>query len=70
MNGNLKLLTAPDWSMAPKNFTWFAIDEDGDGFFYEDKPIRKMVFFIGKFSEWAGTFDATDWKNSLQKRPE
>ena len=74
MNGNLKLLTAPDWSEAPEWAQWFAIDEDGEGFWAEHLPTRShdcwLPMSIKSNYSWAGIFDATDWKNSLQQRPE
>lgn len=55
------------------SFQWFAVDGDGAGYFYEQKP---EIFFDywsegGEFSS-VGYFPslAADWQNSLTKRPD
>lgn len=64
-----------DWSKAPAAANFFAIDEDETGWWFEDIPEKKDTGEYG--GEWindksiwyAGTFDATDWQNSLEERP-
>jgi hypothetical protein len=73
-------MTEPDWLLAPKWAEWFAIDDDGEAWWYETKPHAKTndgmwrQEFHGNIyrgSEHAGVYPelAADWKNSLRQRP-
>lgn len=65
-----------DWSKAPEWANYHAIDEDGRGYFYEEKPelftitqcwnsnLRLTRDDDGK--QW----DVDDWKETLTERPE
>lgn len=74
MNNETKLPTSPDWTTAPEGATHFAVDINGDGFYYSICPIiTTFQWTVNNLSariDYAGEFDATDWANSLQKRPE
>jgi len=70
-----KLPTSPDWSTAPEWAQYFAIDKDGQmGWFYEKRPIKKVLknmwYSSGFKKPLSNAFDATNWQNSLQKRPD
>jgi hypothetical protein len=74
MSNETKLPTTPDWATAPNWAQWFAIDQNGKGYFYENHvSIKSWGIFEPSFAcqiFLAGIFDATNWQNSLQKRPE
>lgn len=57
----------PEWAK------YAAVDKDGKGFYYRDKPKKKesktwSLFGVGAW-HYIGKFDASDWKNSLIERP-
>lgn len=66
-----------DWSKVPDGFDWFAIDANGIGFVYREKPIcytqdwstRDLVATNNDMYH-IGLFDAYNWKTSLEQRPE
>ena len=73
MSNTEKLPTAPDWSKAPEKATHHAIDSDGKGYWYSEAPESDEIGWDIVISKWmgpSGIFDATNWNNSLQKRPE
>ena len=35
-------MTEPDWNQSPSWAEWFAIDDDGEAWWYETKPHSKM----------------------------
>lgn len=57
----------PEWA------DWAAVDSSGDAFWYSDLPhvtgCEHMWDSVGAFQEIQSTFDASDWQNSLIKRP-
>lgn len=60
-----------DWRWVPKEYKWFAIDDDGRGWLYKEKPEKRDAcwdFRGGSAS--AGFFNPAGWENSLQERPE
>ena len=59
-----------DFTPYAKEWKWFAVDKDGEGFLYEDKPILKKEIWNGGLSlvDFLGDFDPTNWQNSLQER--
>ena len=73
-------MTELDWTEAPSWAQWFAIDGNGEAWWYEIEPyVRTKDNMWGmKFScnrEWqcepTGTYPEAiwDWQNSLKKRP-
>lgn len=69
------LPTSPDWGKAPKWAKWFAIDRSGRGFFYYSKPLIFLNSGVWEAAHlhqlmYIDDFDATNWENSLQKRPD
>lgn len=68
-----QLTTDPDWSEAPEWAQWFAIDEDGEGFWSDYLPTRSRDYWMPVPTEskcsFAGTFDASNWEDSIQQRP-
>lgn len=64
----------PDWSQAPSWTNWWAMDADGDCYWFENKPEMKSVAWLplnaSKVNE-AKSFDYQgNWKESLRKRPQ
>lgn len=63
-----------DWSMAPKWAQWFAVDENGKGWFYAEKPTASD-FAWGFADMWSGrdvvegSFIFEHWKKTLIERP-
>lgn len=50
-------------------YSYFAIDEDGSGGFYDQKPeLCGDCFTSGDGWQPVGQYDASDWKNSLIER--
>jgi hypothetical protein len=67
------LQQTPDWANAPEWAMYRAIDEDGEGYWFEKKPriVDDIPIWVyGGKSEFFGNFDPTNWKNSLQQRPQ
>jgi len=68
-----ELPTSPDWSKYPEKWIWFAIDCDGLGCLFTDKPHKSNRVFMpikGDFLHLDGDFNIDNWQNSLQKRPD
>lgn len=60
----------PDWANAPKWAQWFAIDGDGEGYWYKEKPIKnKFQWCHGGNAEFIDNFNTSNWEESLQQRP-
>ena len=64
----------PDWSEAPEWAKWWAMDRDGESYYFKCKPEMKLVTWIP-----TGTTNHVfltqsnyqgDWKDSLRERPE
>ena len=64
-------MTKPDWNNAPKWANWLAMDEDGDWYWYEDKPqhlsIGVWYSSPGKV-EFAESSITQDWKETMERR--
>lgn len=63
----------PDWSQAPKNLIYFAVDENGSGWFFNGRPRINDddCWVCGDYSvELKYHGYKGDWRNSLRKRPE
>lgn len=69
----------PDWSQAPFDCDWFAVDLDGSAYFYSYKPYIKDGYTFwgdpditndGHSCEVESNFGYTgNWQDSLRKRP-
>ena len=69
----------PDWKTAPWWAQWFAIDDDGEGWWWSTKPTSDGMtgcWLVPDSSVWydtqpAGIYPdaADDWQNSLRQRP-
>ena len=72
MSNTIKLPTGPAWRFSPDWATHFAINSDGFGWWYMGEPMEDAARFypMSEHYQNAGKFDASDWQNSLQKRPE
>lgn len=65
------------WHLAPDWAEYAAVDENGDAYWYENKPIRRYSATV-----WGGVLDGafcnipnykseiSDWTKSLEKRPD
>ena len=70
----------PDWSQAPFDCDWFAVDSDGSAYFYSYKPYIKDGYAFwgdpditndGYSFEVESNFGYTgNWQDSLRKRPQ
>jgi hypothetical protein len=63
----------PDWKDAPEWATWLAMDDDGEGYFYEDPPSKsKDGFWETKDngSRWEQAEADVDWETTLEERPQ
>lgn len=79
-NNNNTLPTSPDWSTAPDWANWFAIDGDGDGCFFQECPLLDVspidendgMWYNFNHTIWrnTGKYDPSNWKDSLQNRPD
>lgn len=59
-----------DWSLAPKNAKYWAIDSSGFADWFESKPELDCSCFEGGRIGSAYHFNYTgDWRESLRKRP-
>jgi len=71
-----------DWNQSPLWAEWFAVDNDGEAWWYETKPNLKTKYGVWRHEfnpepniywscEYAGNYPdaADDWQNSLKKRP-
>lgn len=69
---DILFLPKPDWSEAPKWANWWAVDADGDVFFYKDEPVQRLDYWtvgaMGRYDH-AGTVQLA-WKDSKQQRPQ
>ena len=36
-------MTEPDWNQSPSWAEWFAIDDDGEAWWYETKPLARLI---------------------------
>ena len=72
MKNEKEFPTMPDWADAPEWAMYRCIDSIGDFEYHELEPDRTESFWISDGRETIAGFhyDATNWKNSLQKRPE
>lgn len=59
-----------DWKKAPKTAKWWAIDADGEAFWYHAPTVAPFTTFWHPGSTPAPTFGFTgDWRESLVERP-
>jgi len=64
--------TKHNWVNVPKWAQYQAVDEDGDLYAYEKKPMLSGSFWLfdnGVECSRIGKADPTDWENSLEQRP-
>jgi len=69
----------PDWTQAPAWAQWFAIDDDGTGWWWSTKPIPDGMTGCWLVPDSKEQYDtqptgiypeaADDWKQSLRQRP-
>lgn len=61
----------PSWSEAPSWAMWLAQNDDGQWWWYEEKPI--LCSHMGCFCEEGGRSEeatyAEDWEDTLEQRP-
>ena len=59
-----------DWSQAPKNARWWAVDEDGKAHWFVAPNVAAFTKFWFAEPKPAPTFGFTgDWRKSLVERP-
>jgi len=60
-----------DWSRAPKNARWWAMDKNGDAhWFFPPNVVAFTDFWLSQEPEPAPVFGFSgDWKKSLVERP-
>ena len=63
----------PDWSQAPEWAKYFAMDEDGEFYYFEESPSMDVRSWQPRsHGELGETFDhgyKGNWQDSLRKRP-
>ena len=63
---------APDWSQAPEGFDWYAVDGDGDAFWFQNRPYDANGVWLptmGKALSAKPLFAETENYQALYKRP-
>lgn len=68
------LPSEPDWSTAPEWAQWFAIDDDGEGYWFSFKPQIIDGTWGGMVNDddkamFEGVFNNKNWQSSLRQRP-
>ena len=66
-------VVGPDWSQVDDEYQWWAMDENGEAWFYRSKPTLvsdgwRGVDGEGLREDWSGYHP--NWRESLTKRPE
>lgn len=72
-SNSMELEWQPDWSQAPDNMMYFAVDASGEGWFYNREPHFEddACWYCGDDSEKINAHDYTGpWQQSLRKRPQ
>lgn len=72
------MTTLADWSTAPDDAEWYAVDSDGHGNFYSTKPYPVDGKVIGFWSirnggGWCGfrhNMNGADWRTAIEQRPQ
>jgi hypothetical protein len=62
----------PDWSTAPDFARYLAMDEDGEWFWFENKPeARNRVWMVIPHFAHAsvGKGSVSNWRDTLEERP-
>lgn len=62
----------PSWEDAPEWAKYLAMDEDGEWFWYETKPIIGTYMWNdrpGRYREANPINQEVDWKTTLEARP-
>ena len=72
MSNESKLPVLQNWDHAPEWAMYRCIDSTGDLEYHElePEPTKNFWYSYGRETVAGFNYDATDWKNSLQKRPE
>lgn len=62
---------SPDWSQAPEWAMWWAMDESGNAFWFENRPMRGSHCFMQDEARWVQSHRTfgVDWRTTLRKRP-
>lgn len=61
----------PSWKDAPSWAKWLAQDEDGNWFWYDEKPDLEFVCWSpnGKYAQKANLEIIKSWTTTLEERP-
>ena len=63
----------PDWDIAPEWARWWAVDESGKAFWYEDRPELGFSAWRCTGENWRAArtiFRFPAWRDTLTRRPE
>lgn len=66
------LYPGPNWDEAPKWAEWWAMDENGDGYWYEGKPeLGGLIWKQKDYTRYEpdGVRANAQWRATLQPRP-
>jgi len=61
----------PDWNDAPESANWFAQDQDGPAYWYENEPARGSggeYWIVTTGRSWRA--NVPDWLESKEQRPQ
>lgn len=76
MKQEQQMTYSPDWSTAPDWAQWWALDANGQAYWYERKPFRGFSSWLlgfgrGVLDKRISLPDGYDfWQKSLQNRPD
>ena len=59
----------PSWDEAPEWANWLAMDESGNWFWYQEKPVDGNGCFVANSSGKFALASYSDWEESLERRP-
>lgn len=59
----------PSWDDAPEWANYLAMDEDGEWWWYEMEPIKRLGYWSAMGMKSAADQDIYQWEESLEKRP-
>jgi len=61
----------PDWKDAPEWAKFLAMDQDGDWYWFENKPFHDGFIWSNYNGQYELALESTEkWKKSLEERPQ
>lgn len=71
-NLEIQVYTEPNWTDIPEEYEWFAVDRNGRGYFYVNKPVLREDVGVWATRGFAlpakGSFNVPDWRGALFNR--